>query len=166
MAIRDILLLGNPLLYEACETVVRHELEELSPVIEDLHDTMLDFRLRHGTGRAIAAPQIGVMKRLVVMDIDRRIVFLNPALDMMSGETFDLWDDCMSFPGLLVKVRRHLRCRLRYKDEQWIDRELTLEGALSELLQHECDHCDGILAVQRALDGKALALVSERRSAG
>ncbi len=165
MAVREILLLGNPRLYMACDPVLREECATLAPVVQDLHDTLLDFRRRYGAGRAIAAPQIGVMKRLVYMFIDRRTVFLNPVLDMRSDETFELWDDCMSFPELLVRVRRNLRCRIRYKDEEWNDREMMLEGPLSELLQHECDHLDGILAVQRALDGRSFMLRSQRHHA-
>ncbi len=167
MAIREILLLGNPRLYTVCTPVLREECAALAPVVQDLHDTLLDFRRRYGAGRAIAAPQIGVMKRLVYMFIDERKVFFNPVLDTLSDETFELWDDCMSFPDLLVRVRRNLRCRIRYKDEEWNDREMMLEGPLSELLQHECDHLDGVLAVQRALDGRSFMLRSERhRAAG
>ncbi len=165
MALREILLLGNPRLYTVCDPVLPEESASLAPVIQDLHDTLIDFRRRYGAGRAIAAPQIGVMKRLVYMFIDERKVFFNPVLDMPSKETFELWDDCMSFPDLLVRVRRNVRCRIRYTDEEWNDRELMLEGPLSELLQHECDHLDGILAVQRALDGKSFMLRSQRHHA-
>jgi peptide deformylase len=131
-------------------------------VVRDLHDTLMDCRARIGAGRAIAAPQIGVMKRLVYMHIDKPVVFLNPVLDQKSTEMIELWDDCLSFPDLLVRVRRHRSCRIRFRDMQWKPRELALEADLSELLQHECDHLDGVLAVARAIDGQSFALRSSR----
>ncbi len=158
MAVRHILLLGDSDLYKPSDEVGANELPGLAATIQDLHDTLLDFRRRHGIGRAIAAPQIGVKKRLVYMDIERPTVFLNPTLDDLSEEKFEVWDDCMSFPDLLVRVRRHSRCRIRFKDANWNDREILLEGSLSELLQHECDHLDGILATQRAIDDRSFAV--------
>lgn len=162
MPVRDILLLGNPRLYEVCAPVVPAEINALRPVVEDLHDTLMDFRARYKAGRAIAAPQIGVMKRLIYMHIDAPVVFLNPVLDNMSKEMLTLWDDCMSFPDLLVRVRRHNCCRITYRDLDWQEQTRWLEGALSELLQHECDHLDGILAVSRATGPTAFALRSQR----
>jgi len=98
------------------------------------------------------------MKRIVYMHVDKPVVFLNPMLDRMSDDTFELWDDCMSFPELFVRVRRHSSCQLTYRDENWKEQERQLEGDLSELLQHEVDHLDGILAVQRAIDQRSFAL--------
>ncbi len=158
MAVRDILLLGNPQLYQVCAPVTRDEVDALRPTVADLHDTLMDFRRRYGVGRAIAAPQIGVMKRLVYMHIDRPVVFVNPVLDRLSEEMITLWDDCMSFPDLLVRLRRHRRCRITCRDLDWRLHRWDLEDDLSELLQHECDHLDGILAVSRALDARAFAL--------
>jgi len=162
MPVREILLLGNPKLYEVSAPLAQHELATIAGLVEDLNDTLLDFRRRHGVGRAIAAPQIGVMKRLIYMHIDRPVAFINPVLDAESKEMIEVWDDCMCFPDLLVKVRRHKNCRIRFKDQGWIDQEVRLEDDLSELLQHECDHLDGILAVSRALDRKSFALRSQR----
>lgn len=162
MAVREILLLGDPRLYEVCSPVAPEERATLQPVVDDLHDTMMDFRRRYGAGRAIAAPQIGVMKRLVYMHVDRPVVFVNPVLDEWSDERMTLWDDCMSFPDLLVRLERHRRCRITYEDLEGQPHTWVLEDALSELLQHECDHLDGILAVSRALDAQAFALRSQR----
>jgi peptide deformylase len=162
MAIREILLLGHPGLYQVCEPVEPGELDLLSPVIQDLHDTLLDFRQKYGPGRAIAAPQIGVMKRLVYLCIETPVVFINPTLNEFSAEMITLWDDCMSFPDLLVKVKRHQRCRIRYRDLGWQVQSMALEDDLSELLQHECDHLEGILAVARAVDQYSFALRSQR----
>jgi peptide deformylase len=78
MAIREILLLGNPKLYEISLPLGKYELDTVAGLVEDLHDTLLDFRRRYGAGRAIAAPQIGVMKRLIYMHIDRPVAFINP----------------------------------------------------------------------------------------
>ncbi|MEW6245028.1 MAG: peptide deformylase [Bacillota bacterium] len=158
MAVREILLLGNPQLYEVSTEVETWELDPIGAVIEDLHDTLMDFRKRYGRGRAIAAPQIGVMKRLVCMRIDEPLAFINPVLTMKSVEMMEVWDDCMSFPDLLVRVLRHRRCRLLYRDMNWNERYMDLEGDLAELLQHECDHLDGVLAVSRAIDGRSFAL--------
>ncbi len=158
MAIRKILLLGNPKLYEVSSAVAPGNLDLLRPAIADLHDTMMEFRRTHGVGRAIAAPQIGVPRRVIYMHIDRPTVFINPVLDRRSPELIELWDDCMSFPDLLVKVRRHKTCRITYRDLEWREQSLDLVDDLSELLQHECDHLDGILAVARAIDGRSFAL--------
>ena len=157
MSVRDILLLGNPKLYEICEPVKEADLATIDAVIQDLHDTMMDFRQKYGVGRAIAAPQIGVMQRIVYMHIEKPVVFINPVLNEKSDETMIMWDDCMSFPDLLVKVSRHRSCRIDYLDRQWSRQSMALQGDLSELLQHECDHLDGVLAVSRALDGQSFA---------
>lgn len=161
MAIRDILLLGDPRLHEVCQPVEESDLTGLEAVVRDLHDTLIDCQNRIGVGRAIAAPQIGVLKRLVYMHADRPVVFLNPTLDQLSCERMVLWDDCLSFPDLLVRVERHRSCRIRYRDMDWQPREIALEDDRSELLQHECDHLDGILAVARAIDGKSFCFRSQ-----
>lgn len=162
MSIREILRLGHPQLYEESEPVGAGEVEDLRSVVDDLHDTLLDFRRRYGAGRAIAAPQIGVRKRLVYMHVGEPTVFFNPVLDQKSEETMELWDDCMSFPDLLVRVRRHRSCRITYRDLGWDEHRRVLEDDLSELLQHEVDHLDGILAVDRVVGPRGFALRSER----
>lgn len=162
MSVREVLLLGNPRLYEVCAPVEKVEVESLRPIVQDMHDTLMDFRRRHGAGRAIAAPQIGVMKRLIYMHIDKPVVFINPILDMKSKEMITVWDDCMCFPDLLVKVERHGKCRITYRDMNWREHTMMLEDDLSELLQHEYDHVDGILAVSRAMDRHSFALRSQK----
>ena len=157
MTVCEILQLGNPQLYRKSEDVTPSDLDRLPQIIKDLHDTMMDFRKRYGAGRAIAAPQIGVMKRIIYMHIETPVVFLNPFLENLSDEMIDLWDDCMCFPDLLVRVRRHKHCTIRYRDQKWNVKSMELEDDLSELLQHEYDHLDGILAVMRAIDGKSFA---------
>jgi peptide deformylase len=140
-------------------------MENIRGAVSDLHDTLVDFRDRHGFGRAIAAPQIGVMKRLLYMCVDNvSTVFINPELIDLSPEMMEIWDDCMCFPNLLVRVRRHRSCRIRFRNREWGEKEMGVEGDMSELLQHEYDHLDGILAVSRAIDGRSFALKSERDS--
>lgn len=156
--IREILKLGNPALYEISEAVLPSESEELKTWVGDLHDTLMDFRKIYGAGRAVAAPQIGVRKRLLYMYLDRPYVFINPSLTFPDDEKYLLWDDCMSFPGLIVKVERYKRAVIHYQDEHFQNCEMALEGDLSELLQHEYDHLDGILATMRAVDNKAFSL--------
>ncbi|WP_333594161.1 peptide deformylase [Anaerospora hongkongensis] len=150
--VKEILLLGNPKLYEISSPVEKRELPQLSPVIQDLHDTLLAFRNQFHAGRAIAAPQIGIHKRIVYMYINQPTVFINPVLKLIGDEEIEVMDDCMSFPNLLVKVRRHKKSRILYRDMKWNEQEMVLEGDLSELLQHEYDHLDGILATMRAID--------------
>ena len=160
--IRKILLLGNPELYNISEPVKEKELGRIKEVVDDLHDTMADFRKQYGVGRAIASPQIGVLKRLIYMYIDTPVVFINPVLRDKSNETMVVWDDCMSFPDLLVKVKRYQSCRIVYRDMEWKKKEMTLKGDLSEILQHEYDHLDGILAVSKAIDNQSFALKSQK----
>lgn len=144
--------MGNPKLYQISSPVEKSELSQLSPVIQDLHDTLLAFRNQFHAGRAIAAPQIGIHKRIVYMYINQPTVFINPVLKLIGDEEIEVMDDCMSFPNLLVKVRRHKKSRILYRDMKWNEQEMVLEGDLSELLQHEYDHLDGILATMRAID--------------
>ena len=152
---KEILLLGNPELYEVSSLVKKDELPEIEIIVNDLHDTLIDFRNIYGAGRAIAAPQIGVKKRLIYMFIDKPTVFINPKLSFPDEEVMEVMDDCMSFPNLFVKVRRYQRAIIKYKDLNWMDQEMKLEGDLSELLQHEYDRLDGILATMRARDNKS-----------
>lgn len=153
---RKILLLGNPKLYEASVPVGREE--DLSQLKQDLHDTLMAFRRTYHAGRAIAAPQIGVQKRVLYMYIDKPMLFLNPVLRFPDEKMMEVLDDCMSFPTLYVRVLRHKRCIIDYFDETWQPHSLPLEGDLSELLQHEYDHLDGILATMRAIDSQSLVM--------
>ena len=155
---REILLLGNPMLYEVSEEVKREELEELRPVFTDMFDCIKGIRRDYGFGRAIAAPQIGVQKRLICMLTDRPYVIINPTLEFIGDEMMELLDDCMSFPKLLVRVRRYLHCILRYLDENWEPQEKRMDDDMSELIQHEYDHLDGILATMRAIDNKSFVM--------
>ena len=102
--IRPVLQLGDPRLYEISPPVTQEDLPSLPGWVEDLHDTLMEYRRVHGAGRAIAAPQIGVQRRLLYMYLDGPTVFVNPSLSFPDEQRYTLLDDCMSFPGLLVRV--------------------------------------------------------------
>ncbi|MVM33567.1 peptide deformylase [Spirosoma sp. HMF4905] len=149
----DLLLLGDPRLYETCEPVLESELPLVAGWVADLHNVMEEIRAKYQFGRGIAAPQLGIMKRLIYLNIDRPIVIINPELATVSNEKNELWDDCMSFPNLLVRVQRHCSLTLTYRDEQWKSHawEVT-DWPLSELIQHEYDHLNGVLCTMRAIN--------------
>lgn len=161
MAVRKILLLGNPFLYTVCKKVEKDESDMVMSVVRDLHDTLMDFKEIHKAGRAIAAPQIGVDKRLLYMHVGEPLVLINPVLEFKDTATMVLWDDCMSFPDLLVKVKRYCHCKVTFFDPEWKKQHVEYSGDMSELIQHEYDHLNGILAVSRAVDGKSFCLRSE-----
>lgn len=157
---RKILLLGNPKLYETSEKVTYEELESLRAVFTDMFDCIQGIRRDYGFGRAIAAPQIGVQKRIICMLTDKPYVIINPTLEFVGDDQMELWDDCMSFPNLLVRVYRYRHCILRYRDENWKECEMRMDDDMAELIQHEYDHLDGILATMRAIDLKSFAMKS------
>ncbi len=152
------MLLGNPKLYEVSENIKREELDEFHSVFMDMFDCIRGIRRDYGFGRAIAAPQIGIQKRLICMLTDKPYVIINPTLEFVGDEMMELMDDCMSFPKLLVRVRRYRQCILRYLDENWVSQEKQMNDDMSELIQHEYDHLDGILATMRAIDNKSFVM--------
>lgn len=162
--VQEILKLGNPQLYEVSIPVTTEEQPKVHKWVSDLHDTLMEYRKKHGAGRAIAAPQIGVKKRLIYMHIDSPHVFINPSLSFLNEEKYTLLDDCMSFPGLIVKVLRYKRVSIKYQDMNFQMKEEHYDGDLSELLQHEYDHLDGILATMRAVDNKSLIMEQMKRN--
>jgi len=155
---REILLLGDPRLYEIAEEVEKEELESLKPVFTDMFDCIKGIRRNYGFGRAIAAPQIGVKKRLICILTDRPYVIINPSLEFIGEEMMELMDDCMSFPNLLVRVRRYRHLILHYRDESWQEQTMSMDDDMAELIQHEYDHLDGILATMRAIDNKSFVM--------
>lgn len=155
---RKILLLGDPKLYEVSEEVKQEELESLRPIFADMFDCIKGIRRDYGFGRAIAAPQIGVQKRLICILTDKPYVIINPTLEFVGDEQMELMDDCMSFPNLLVRVRRYRHCVLHFRDENWVEREMRMDDDMAELIQHEYDHLDGILATMRAVDNKSFVM--------
>lgn len=155
MHLEDILLLGDPRLYEKCAVIKQSELPDLQSITAGMANVILEFRAKYNAGRAIAAPQVGVMKRLIVMNIDKPIAIINPVLYDFSEDMMEMWDDCMSFPNLLVRLKRHRYCKMKFRDLDWQEHVWELEDALSELMQHEFDHLDGILSIHRAIDNQS-----------
>jgi peptide deformylase len=161
MSVRDILLLGNPVLRSTCTKVKSFSDPEVGTVITDLRDTLGAFRSAHGFGRGIAAPQIGVTRRILFIHLEQEFALINPEIVKKSKRIMTLWDDCFSFPDILVKVRRHVTISVAYRDEHGARRTFEATGGLSELLQHEIDHLNGVLAIDRAVDSKHIVLRSE-----
>jgi peptide deformylase len=161
MAIRDILLLGNPLLRVRCRRVRSEQTDEVQSIIADLRDTLQKFRSDRGFGRGIAAPQIGATERIVFIDYEFSGPMVNPRIVKRSRKKFLLWDDCFSFPDLLVKVERSKEIDVEFEDGRGKRQRLSASGGFAELLQHEIDHLDGILAIDRAVDSRHIILRSE-----
>jgi peptide deformylase len=161
---REILQLGNPLLWTKSVEVSDVQSTETKSVTKDLSETLAAFREASGYGRGIAAPQIGVLKRIIFIRMQPSGFcgpLINPEIVWASADRIELWDDCFSFPDLMVRVSRAAQIRADYLDDRGVKRSIDAEGDLSELLQHEIDHLDGILAVQRAVSPQAFATRTE-----
>ncbi len=161
MAVKEIAFLGNPILRKKCVRVSDVRSDETRQCIADLKDTLADFRKRSGFGRGIAAPQIGLSKQILYLNTDIQGALINPAIIQRSRRTFTQWDDCFSFPDILVKVERHYAITVTYRDGEGTTKQIRATGALSELLQHEIDHLRGVLAVDRAIDSRHIILRTE-----
>lgn len=156
MPAKRILELGDPLLREVSRPADHPDQTRL--ILRDLRATLAEFRRRHGFGRGISAVQIGEPVRVIYIEFEGAAYSLvNPEWEWLSEEKFRLWDDCFSFPDLLVYLERSRAVALRYHDPDGRLQRLEAAGALAELLQHEMDHLEGILAVDRALDRMSLA---------
>jgi peptide deformylase len=161
MPIKEITLLGNPILRRKCSPVKEFSSAEIRAYVDDLRDTLADFRSRKGFGRGIAAPQIGIPRQIIYTHFDYKGALINPTITHRSRRTFTLWDDCFSFPDILVKVIRNYSITVDFRDEDGNRKELKATGGLSELLQHEIDHVNGIVAIDRAVDTTHIILRSE-----
>ena len=160
MPARRILQLGDPLLRTVSAPVAAPV--EAHAVFADLRDTLHEFQRSNGFGRGISAVQIGEPLRLIYIEFEGSAYAIrNPEYEFQSESRFRLWDDCFSFPNLLVHLERSESVRIRYQDEDGQVRRLEAAGALSELLQHEIDHLDGVLAIDRALDRNSLCTREE-----
>jgi peptide deformylase len=164
MAIRRIRQLGDPVLRARCQRVERPASAAVRLIADDLRDTLKAAKKKYGMGRALAAPQIGAPVRVVVVDIEgakQRFTLINPEVTDVGSEDFEVWDDCFSFPDLLVRVNRAYRISVSYLDLRGKPHVLECEGALAELLQHEIDHLDGILTLDRAVGADPFAYRAE-----
>ncbi|MDQ3281049.1 MAG: peptide deformylase [Acidobacteriota bacterium] len=152
----DVLLLGDPRLRVRSREVERYDADAFGA----LASTLDAFRRQYGFGRAISAPQIGIAQRFIAVNLGQGTFFIvNPVITWRSEATFTMWDDCMSFPDLLVRLSRNESMSLEYVDEHGRQQEWReMDRPVAELLQHEIDHLDGILAVDRALGRDALVM--------
>ena len=153
----EVLLVGDPRLRRVATPAATDDPNLLNDVAR-LHATLARFRAEHGFGRAVSATQIGVPRRFIAFELgDGPFTMFNPRIVWRSGETFTLWDDCMSFPFLLVRVARDASISVEFEDETGRHRRWErLDRATSELIQHEIDHLDGVLALDRAVDRESI----------
>ena len=153
MSVRPVHLLGDSLLRRA-SAVVSDFGEPLDDLLRDLRDTLRHLRAEKGLGRAIAAPQIGRLQRVVFVDLPgRSFSMVNPEITQRSEETFRVWDSCFCFDlAFFVQVERYREVEVGYQDESGVQRSELFRDDLSELVQHEIDHLHGILATDRMPD--------------
>jgi peptide deformylase len=165
MAVRPILQLGHPRLREVARPVADPASPEVAAVVRDLADTLAHARATTGYGRAIAAPQIGVPLRVIVLRLPgaEPWPFINPAITAQSDDKIVVWDACLSFLCIFMQVERYREVTVRYQDPQgeWKELRAGTDRDLSELLQHEIDHLEGILAVDRIADIRSLCTREE-----
>jgi len=161
-----VVIYGDDRLRVKCEPVDKVR-QALRDVIADMAETMYA-----ASGIGLAAPQVGILERFLVLDVDqvdgqrvdekrRRLrVFINPEIVSVSEEDEPYVEGCLSIPGVEAEVFRPSRVRVRYRDLDWAEREEDVEGLLARVIQHEIDHLDGVLFVDR------LNFMRRRRVAG
>jgi len=165
MAVRTVLQLGDPGLREVAKRVENPAAPEIRALVEDLADTLAHWRKTTGYGRGIAAPQLGVSSRVIFLRLpgEEPWPLVNPAITERSAEKIVVWDACLSFLSIFMQVERHREITVSYQDlgGKWHEIRAGEERNLSELLQHEIDHLDGILAVDRITDIKTMCTREE-----
>ena len=156
--IREVLKMGNPLLLTIAAPVERFAAPELDALLADMRDTMA-----HLEGAGLAAPQIGVGLRVVIFGVKRNprypgveevpdTVLINPVVEPISSEIEEGWEGCLSVPGMRGLVPRYSRLRYSGRDERGKPFQRVVEGFHARVVQHECDHLDGILYPMRMQD--------------
>jgi peptide deformylase len=165
MPIQPVLQLGDPKLREIAAPVENPRAPEIAAIVKDLADTLAHWRATTGYGRGIVAPQIGAAQRVVFLQLDGAEPWplVNPQITERSAESIVVWDACLSFLSIFMQVERHREIKVRYQDLQgdWREIQAGAEKDLAELLQHEIDHLDGILAVDRITDMRTLCTREE-----
>ncbi len=167
--IRPICRMGHPVLRKKAQIVTQDFLlsDDFSQLVEDLKDSM-----KHYGGIGIAAPQIGVDLQVAIIELqgvnrygevlDLPLqLFINPELHPMTEETQGFWEGCLSVPGLRGYVERPSAVRVVYQDQKGTPVELEAQGFLATVLQHELDHLQGVLYVDRIKDPRLLAFQEE-----
>jgi peptide deformylase len=165
MAIRTVLQLGDPGLREVAKRVSDPTAAEIRALVDDMSDTLAYWRKTSGYGRGIAGPQLGVKLRVIFLRLPGEAPWplVNPEITWRSGEKIVVWDACLSFLSIFMQVERHREITVRYQDlrAEWQEVRATEDRNLSELLQHEIDHLNGILAVDRITDIKTMCTREE-----
>jgi peptide deformylase len=156
--IRPVLRMGDPRLLQKSEPVGKFGTPELAQLLQDMRDTMA-----HLNGAGLAAPQIGVLQRVVIFGVESNprypgmepvpsTVLINPVLTPLSGEEEEGWEGCLSVPGMRGLVPRYRRLRYSGFDETGQRFEREAEDFHARVVQHEVDHLDGILYPRRIRD--------------
>ena len=165
MAVRAVLQLGDPGLRVVARPVADPGSAEIRALVGDLADTLAHWRAGTGYGRGIAAPQIGAGVRVIFLQLPGAEPWplVNPEIIWRSAEKIVVWDACLSFLSIFMQVERHREIVVRYQDLRGEGKEVRAgeERNLSELLQHEIDHLDGILAVDRITDIRTMCTREE-----
>ncbi|MGQ2965378.1 peptide deformylase [Methylophilus sp.] len=158
MAIKPVLRMGDPVLYQVAEKVTEFDTPELHGLIQDMYDTMSEMN-----GAGIAAPQIGVSLQVVMFGVGKNprypdaeevpfTVLINPELTPVGNEEEDGWEGCLSVPGMRGLVPRYQSLHYRGFDPQGNVIDRTASGFHARVVQHECDHLFGILYPMRIRD--------------
>lgn len=166
---RAICRMGNPILRKKAEAVTKDYLlsDSFSRLVADLEDSM-----RHYGGIGIAAPQIGVDLQVAIIEltgVNRYgeemnlpfTVFVNPTISYLTDKNQGFWEGCLSVPGLRGYVERPEKVRVNYLNLKGEAEELVAEGFLATVLQHELDHLQGILYIDRIKDPRLLSYQEE-----
>ena len=165
MGIRTVLQLGDPGLREIANRVENPAVPEILALVEDLADTLAYWRKTTGYGRGIAAPQIGANLRVIFLRLpgENPWPLVNPVITERSKEKIVVWDACLSFLSIFMQVERHQKITVHYQDLSGEQREIHVgeDRNLSELLQHEIDHLNGILVVDRVTDIRTMCTREE-----
>ena len=165
MPIRPVLQLGDPLLRQKAGPIADPTAPEILDLVGDLADTLAHWRSVTGYGRGIAAPQIGVLQRLIFLKLSGAEPWplINPEIIERSDQKIVVWDACLSFLSIFMQVERHRQVTVRYQNLKGETLEIDAgdDRNLAELLQHEIDHLDGVLAIDRVVDVKTICTREE-----
>ncbi len=165
MAVLKVAQMGHPVLRQVAKPVPEKEIAspQIQQLITDMVETMDEYN-----GRGLAAPQVHQSVRIVVMiwDFDPKKkpylqVLINPELELLTQETSTFWEGCLSVTGLIGKVARPNRLMVKAFDQDGKKVQFIAEGFAATVIQHECDHLDGKLYVDRITDMKSFAFVKE-----
>ncbi|MBN1481669.1 peptide deformylase [candidate division KSB1 bacterium] len=144
MALLDVIKYGHPTLRKVAEPYTKEEVD--AHFIDDMLETMYE---EDGVG--LAAPQVNVSKRLIVCsDHENEYVVFNPKIIANSEAVKSDYEGCLSLPGLNAKVERSEKVIVTGKDQNWDDLEIKANGLLAVVFQHEIDHLNGVLYIDRA----------------